>query len=67
MSSNGWRKSSRSGGNGGQCVEVRIGAAVVEVRDSKAGSTGPVLRLPRAQFTAFLDDVRHGRFDPPGV
>ena len=67
MNGGAWVKSSRSGNNGGQCVEVRIGAAVVEVRDSKAGGTGPVLRLPRAQFTAFLDDVRRGRFDPPGV
>lgn len=30
-----WRKSSRSGGNSGQCVEVAEASEVVGVRDSK--------------------------------
>ncbi|WP_083471656.1 DUF397 domain-containing protein [Kibdelosporangium phytohabitans] len=37
-----WRKSSRSGGNGGQCVEVALVDGAIAVRDSK-DPTGPAL------------------------
>ncbi|WP_107062160.1 DUF397 domain-containing protein [Streptomyces sp. NRRL S-37] len=37
-------KSSRSGTNGGDCVEVATAADAVYVRDSKAVGDGPVLR-----------------------
>jgi hypothetical protein len=40
-----WRKSSRSGGNGGECVEVALVDGVIAVRDSK-NPTGPVLIFP---------------------
>ena len=30
-----WRKSSRSGGNGGNCVEVGFGFDAVGIRDTK--------------------------------
>ncbi|MEU4767074.1 DUF397 domain-containing protein [Actinosynnema sp. NPDC023794] len=30
-----WRKSSRSGGSGAQCVEVAVGQETTGVRDSK--------------------------------
>lgn len=42
-----WRKSSRSGSNGGDCVELAGVAGVVAVRDSK-DQDGPVLLLTRA-------------------
>ncbi|QKW32855.1 DUF397 domain-containing protein [Actinomadura sp. NAK00032] len=44
-----WRKASRSGENGGNCVELAdvAGASVVAVRDSK-NPDGPVLLLTRA-------------------
>ncbi|MFA1540399.1 DUF397 domain-containing protein [Actinomadura monticuli] len=43
-----WRKSSHSGSNGGDCVELADAAsAVVAVRDSK-DPDGPVLLLTRA-------------------
>ncbi|CND73161.1 Domain of uncharacterised function (DUF397) [Mycobacterium tuberculosis] len=44
-----WRKSSHSGSNGGDCVELAdvAGASVVAVRDSK-DPDGPVLLLTRA-------------------
>ncbi|CAM5277136.1 hypothetical protein SALBM135S_09642 [Streptomyces alboniger] len=50
-----WFKSSYSGSGGGDCVEVAAGCDVVYVRDSKAaGSGGPVLRIGRAEWAAFV-------------
>ncbi len=57
-----WIKARRSGG-GGQCVQVRTRDGDVEVRDSKAGESGPILRFTPAEFAAFLDGARHGEFD----
>ncbi|MGW4407159.1 DUF397 domain-containing protein [Nonomuraea sp. NPDC004702] len=58
-----WRKSSRSGGNGGNCVEVATNIpGIIAVRDSKDRS-GPVLRFAPAEWRAFLDGVRDGEFD----
>jgi hypothetical protein len=45
-----WRKSSRSGGNGGQCVEIRVDLAAV--RDSK-NQDGPELRVDARTLVAF--------------
>ncbi|NVI86475.1 DUF397 domain-containing protein, partial [Actinomadura sp. BRA 177] len=39
-----WRKSSRSGGQGGDCVEVAALTPAIAVRDSK-NPTGPHLTL----------------------
>lgn len=57
-----WRKSSRSGGNGGQCVEVASLPDMTAVRDSK-NPTGPALTFQPDRWSAFLDDVRANRFD----
>lgn len=60
-----WRKSSRSGSNGGDCVEVAGNlAGVVALRDSTVPH-GPVLAVSPAEFRAFLHATRHGRFDRP--
>ncbi|MEU0153792.1 DUF397 domain-containing protein [Micromonospora fulviviridis] len=49
-----WRKSTRSGGNGGNCVEVADNlAGVVGVRDSK-DPAGPVLTFDPAAWTQFV-------------
>ncbi|WP_019901296.1 DUF397 domain-containing protein [Salinispora arenicola] len=49
-----WRKSSRSGGNGGQCVEVADNlSGVVGVRDSK-DPTGPALVFGPTAWRAFV-------------
>ncbi|MCN0178547.1 DUF397 domain-containing protein [Salinispora arenicola] len=49
-----WRKSSRSGGNGGQCVEVADNlSGVVGVRDSK-DPTGPALVFRPTAWRAFV-------------
>ncbi|MDN3243014.1 DUF397 domain-containing protein [Glycomyces tritici] len=53
-----WRKASRSGGNGGDCVAVAVDAARVGVRDTKAGSSGPVLWLGRGDFGALARTAR---------
>ena len=53
-----WRKSSRSGDNGGACVEVaRNLPGVVAVRDSK-NPHGPVLTVSRDEWARFLTHVR---------
>ncbi|ATO13235.1 DUF397 domain-containing protein [Micromonospora sp. WMMA2032] len=49
-----WRKSTRSGDNGGNCVEVADNLpGIVAVRDSK-GRSGPVLTFTPASWTAFV-------------
>lgn len=55
-----WRKSSYSGGSGGEaCVEVAHGIpGVVPVRDSKLAAATPVLLIPAAAWTGFLDALR---------
>ncbi|MGY0065858.1 DUF397 domain-containing protein [Streptomyces sp. QTS137] len=49
-----WFKSSCSGTNGGDCVEVAAGAGAVYVRDSKTVGDGPVLRIRRDEWAAFV-------------
>lgn len=55
-----WRKSSRSGGEGGNCVEVVSG--VRAVRDSK-NPDGGVLLLQGVAAVAFMTAVKAGQFD----
>ena len=58
-----WYKSSYSGGNGGQCVEVaRNLPGVVVVRDSKARQEGTLIfsRTAWAGFVSSLRDYPHG-------
>ncbi|MCM3882224.1 DUF397 domain-containing protein [Frankia sp. R82] len=58
-----WRKSSYSGGTGGNCVEVATlpdgGRAV---RDSK-NPDGPALHFTPAEWAAFLAGAQDGEFD----
>jgi hypothetical protein len=59
-----WCKSSHSGGNGGQCVEVaRNLSGVVVVRDSKARQAGMLVfsRAAWAGFAAGLKESSPGR------
>ncbi|MEZ7006583.1 DUF397 domain-containing protein [Streptomyces sp. AD55] len=48
-----WFKSSRSGTEGGECVEVAAATAVVHVRDSKAVA-GTVVAVSRSAWAGFL-------------
>ncbi|MFH9139218.1 DUF397 domain-containing protein [Streptomyces albus] len=50
-----WRKSSYSGSDGGDCVEVAQASEVIYVRDSKE-QRGPILSVPSREWGAF---VRH--------
>jgi hypothetical protein len=57
-----WIKASRSE-TGSNCVQLRTRAGGIEVRDSKAGESGAILRFTPAEFDAFLDGARKGEFD----
>jgi hypothetical protein len=60
-----WKKSSYSGNNQSQCVEVADVIATyggVGVRDSK-DPDGPALLFPPHAFADFLTDLVAGRFD----
>ncbi|MDX2678477.1 DUF397 domain-containing protein [Streptomyces soliscabiei] len=50
---NNWRKSSYSGDQGGNCVEIAETPATIAVRDSK-NPAGPILTLKPAAFSTFL-------------
>jgi hypothetical protein len=54
-----WRKSSYSGGNGGNCVEVGncVGARPVMVRDTK-DQRGPVLAFTGPAWRNFAERVK---------
>lgn len=57
-----WRKASRSGGNGGNCVEVAQNLpGVAAIRDSKLGASGPVLAVRPDQFAAFTQAIQEDR------
>jgi Domain of unknown function (DUF397) len=54
-----WRKSSYSGSNGGNCVEVGGHGRRVLVRDTWQAGTGPVLRFSPDAWRRFADQVKH--------
>ncbi|MFB4280817.1 DUF397 domain-containing protein [Nonomuraea sp. MTCD27] len=55
-----WRKSSFCNG-AAACVEVSpLPDGGVAVRDSKLGDDSPVLRVPAADWTAFVEAVKYG-------
>jgi hypothetical protein len=55
-----WRKSSRSGGQGGACVELADLGAVVGIRDSK-DPDGPKLTVGRREMAALAARIKAGR------
>ena len=58
-----WRKSARSDGNAGNCVEVADNLpGIVAVRDSK-NPTGPALVFAPTDWHVFLSGVKSGEFD----
>lgn len=52
-----WRKASRSGGTGGECVELASAPGTVAVRDSK-DPDGPKLVVGREEFAVLMAQVR---------
>ncbi|MBB2744655.1 UNVERIFIED_ORG: hypothetical protein FHR35_004504 [Microbispora rosea subsp. rosea] len=58
-----WKKSSLSGGGGGNCVEVAANLpGVVAVRHSK-NPDGPKLLFTPGEWHAFIGGVKDGEFD----
>jgi hypothetical protein len=58
-----WLKSSYSGANGGNCVEVASNLpGVVAVRDSK-DRRGPSLVVEPGMFAAFTRAIKNGEFE----
>lgn len=58
-----WHKSTRSGGNGGDCVEVAVNLpGIVAVRDTK-DRDGAALIFTHGEWDAFVAGVRDGEFD----
>lgn len=51
-----WFKSSHSGAEGGQCLEVAASPGIVHVRDSKQ-HTGPTLTLAPDAWAAFVAEA----------
>ncbi|KUN28686.1 toxin [Streptomyces antibioticus] len=48
-----WRKSSYSGDQGGNCVEVADAPTLIAIRDSK-NPAGPILTIDPAAFRRFV-------------
>ena len=59
VNSAGWRKSSYSGSNGGNCIEVQTAPDTIKVRDSR-DTDGPELAFGRQEWTAFAARVKAG-------
>ena len=57
-----WRKSSRSNGQGGNCVEVACVEDLVGVRDSKQPDVG-VLVFTREAWQGFVRAINAGEFE----
>ncbi|MGI9596441.1 MAG: DUF397 domain-containing protein [Acidimicrobiales bacterium] len=57
-----WRKSSFSGSNGGDCVEIAEAGVGLLVRNSKARDAGTI-SFTRSELAAFVDGCKAGEFD----
>ncbi|MEU4921885.1 DUF397 domain-containing protein [Streptomyces parvus] len=55
----GWFKSSYSGGDQGECLEVARGHAAVPVRDSKAVD-GPAVVFSAGGWSSFVNAIKGG-------
>ncbi|THV26417.1 DUF397 domain-containing protein [Glycomyces paridis] len=53
-----WKKSSRSGNQGGACVETRLLGAGVQVRDTKLGEDSPILNASHSDWVAIIGDLK---------
>ncbi|NLU69577.1 DUF397 domain-containing protein [Streptomyces sp. HNM0574] len=53
-----WFKSTYSGGDGGNCVEVATTLRTVHIRDSKRPVSDPYLTVPSAAWSALVAYAR---------
>ncbi|MBW8487436.1 DUF397 domain-containing protein [Actinomadura sp. PM05-2] len=62
-SSPNWRKSARCGSNT-TCVEVAaLSPGSIGTRDTKQGTTGPILRFSATAWNAFVQRTKEGAYD----
>ena len=61
-----WRKSSRSGNGGGNCVEVASDDRRVHVRDTKSRQRG-MLTVSAAAWRQFVNEIKTSRADIPAL
>ena len=52
-----WFKSSYSGGQGGECLEVAITPATIHIRDSKNPTAPATLQLTPTTWSTFLKSL----------
>jgi hypothetical protein len=52
-----WRKSSYSGGSGGNCVELASQGGRVLIRDTKQAGAGPVLTFSAPAWRRFAREL----------
>ncbi|WP_405147156.1 DUF397 domain-containing protein [Sphaerisporangium sp. NBC_01403] len=58
-----WRKATRSGSNGGDCLEVApLSGGRVGVRDTEAPEKAPFV-VSASVWDAFIDGAKKGEFD----
>ncbi|MGF1595714.1 MAG: DUF397 domain-containing protein [Acidimicrobiales bacterium] len=57
-----WRKSSYSGANGGDCVEIADTGTSLLVRNSKRPDAGSIT-FTRSELAAFIAGCKAGEFD----
>ncbi|MUN39800.1 DUF397 domain-containing protein [Actinomadura litoris] len=57
-----WRKSTKSGSEGGTCVEVATAESLIALRDSK-DPEGPRLEFGRRAFGVLVSEIRAGHYD----
>ena len=55
----GWRKSSFSSGNGGNCLEAGNAGPAVAVRDTKQNGAGPILAFSTRAWASFTAKLRN--------
>jgi len=59
-----WVKSSYSGSNGGECIEVASVVSTIHVRDSK-NPNGPKLSFAPSEWAAFVELTTEGHGGKP--
>lgn len=58
-----WRKATKSGPNGGDCIEVApLSVGRVAIRDTESPGQAPFV-VTAGVWDAFLDGARRGEFD----
>ncbi|MEV6985516.1 DUF397 domain-containing protein [Sphaerisporangium sp. NPDC051017] len=59
-----WRTATKTGANGGNCVEVApLSGGHVALRDTKDHGKGPVHIFTPGEWDAFIDGAKKGEFD----